>query len=101
MAGLWEGGNEPPGSLKASKKSPHNEVEAGWSCSKAATRQMGVRNHHVGPVHGKKNTRQAKKKMGRYIQAAAGKELVNHRPQQERVETDSEKTHIELKFDKL
>ncbi|KAJ4441385.1 hypothetical protein ANN_11240 [Periplaneta americana] len=71
------------------------------ACSKAATRQMGARNHHVGPVHKKENTRQAKKKMGRYIQAAAGRELVNHRPQQERVETDSEQTHIELKFDKL
>ncbi|KAJ4441969.1 hypothetical protein ANN_11833 [Periplaneta americana] len=68
---------------------------------KAATRQMGARNHHVGPVHRKENTRQAKKKMDRYIQAAAGRELVNHRPQQERVETDSEQTHIDLKFDKL
>ncbi|KAJ4433630.1 hypothetical protein ANN_15940 [Periplaneta americana] len=43
-------------------KKPHNEVKMGWSCSKAATRQMGARNHHVGPLHRKEDTRQAKKK---------------------------------------
>ncbi|KAJ4433696.1 hypothetical protein ANN_16007 [Periplaneta americana] len=57
---------------------------------------MGAGNHHMGLLHRKENTRQAMKKMGRYIQAEAGRELVNHRPQQERVETDR-KTAEEIK----